>query len=57
MPLTKISAPRHLAFTKVKALADAVQDGLVQACNVPPKDLFQLIARYDPEEMILDPTF
>jgi len=57
MPLTKISAPRHLAFTKVKALADAVQDGLVQTCNVPPKDLFQLIARYDPEEMILDPTF
>ena len=57
MPLTKISAPRHLAYAKVKALADAVQDGLVQTCLVPPKDLFQIIARFDSEEMILDPTF
>lgn len=57
MPLTKISAPRHLPFAKVKALADAVQDGLVKTCNVPPKDLFQLVARYESEEMILDPTF
>lgn len=57
MPLTKIAAPSHLAFSKVRALADAVQDGLVQTCNVPPKDLFQLIARFGSEEMILDPTF
>jgi Tautomerase enzyme len=57
MPLTKISAPGHLAYAKVKALADAVQDGLVQTCQVPPKDLFQVIARFESEEMILDPTF
>ena len=57
MPLTKISAPKHLEFARVKALADAVQEGLVQTCNVPPKDLFQLISRFDSEEMILDPTF
>jgi hypothetical protein len=57
MPLTKISAPKHLAFAKVKALADAVQDGLVTTCGVPPKDLFQLVSRFDSEEMILDPTF
>ena len=41
----------------VKALADAVQSGLVNTCNVPPKDLFQLIARFDHEAMILDPNF
>ncbi len=57
MPLTRISAPRHLPIGKVKALADAVQDGLVKTCNVPPKDLFQIIARYEAEELILDPTF
>lgn len=57
MPLTKISAPRHLAHAKVKALADAVQDGLVKTCNVPPDDLFQLISRFDSEEMILDAEF
>ncbi len=57
MPLTRISAPRHLPIAKVKALATAVQDGLVQTCNVPPKDLFQLISRLESEEMILDATF
>jgi phenylpyruvate tautomerase PptA (4-oxalocrotonate tautomerase family) len=57
MPLTKISAPKHLDFAKVKALAGAVQDGLIQTCNVPPKDLFQLITRFESDEMILDPDF
>ncbi len=57
MPLTKISAPKHLALAKVKSLAAAIQDGLVQTCNVPPKDLFQLIARFESDEMILDATF
>ena len=57
MPLTRISAPRHLEFSKVKSLADAVQDGLVQTCKVPPNDLFQIITRCESEEMILDPTF
>lgn len=57
MPLTKISAPIHLPSSKVKTLAEAVQDGLVKTCNVPPNDLFQLISRFDAEEMILDPHF
>ena len=57
MPLTKISAPQHLEFAKIKALADAVQEGLVKTCNVPPEDLFQLISRFESEAMILDPTF
>lgn len=57
MPLTKISVPRHLSSSKVKALAEAVQGGLVKTCNVPPNDLFQLISRFEAEEMILDPHF
>lgn len=57
MPLTRISAPRHLPYARVKALADAAQEALVTTCNVPPNDLFQLLARFDTEEMILDPTF
>lgn len=57
MPLTKISAPKHLESAKLKSLADAVQEGLVITCNVPPKDLFQLITRFESEEIILDPTF
>ena len=57
MPLTKISAPRHLTQDQVRALAEAVQDGLVKTCNVPPNDLFQLISRFDSGEIILDPHF
>jgi len=57
MPLTKISAPKHLPSSMVKALAEAVQDGLVKTCNVPPNDLFQLISRFEAEEIVLDPHF
>lgn len=57
MPLTKISAPKHLSTRQVKALADAIQDGLVQTCKVPPNDLFQLITRFEADEIILDPHF
>jgi phenylpyruvate tautomerase PptA (4-oxalocrotonate tautomerase family) len=57
MPLTKISAPQHLSATMVKALADAVQNALVTTCNVPPNDLFQLITRFEADEMIIDPQF
>ena len=57
MPLTKISAPRSLAAHKIKALADAVQQGLVMTCHVPPDDLFQLISRFDAGDMVIDPHF
>lgn len=57
MPLTKISAPKHLPLQQVQALAAAVQQGLVQTCNVPPNDLFQLISRFEAQEMVLDPHF
>ena len=57
MPLTRISAPKHVPYVKVKALADGTQNALVSTCNVPVKDLFQLITRFESEEMILDPSF
>lgn len=57
MPLTKISVPQHLAPTRVRALADAVQTGLVNTCKVPSDDCFQLINRFALGDMILNPTF
>ncbi len=57
MPLTKISAPKHLPFSKLKALAEAVQEGLVKTCHVPPNDLFQLITRFEIDDMVMDPHF
>ena len=57
MPLTRINVPGHLDMAKVRALARGVQRALVQTCNVPPDDLFQLVVRLDTEQMILDPHF
>jgi hypothetical protein len=34
-----------------------VQDGLVLTCGVPRNDLFQLLCRCEPEDMIIDPSF
>ena len=57
MPLTRISVPQHLAPNQVRALADAVQTGLVSTCKVPADDCFQLVNRYEAGDMILNPTF
>ena len=57
MPLSRISVPQHLSTTQVKALADAVQAGLVSTCKVPVEDHFQLITRFAADDMILNPTF
>ena len=57
MPLARISVPALLSLEKVQAIADAVHDGLVQTCNVPIDDRFQLVTRFAPELMILNPTF
>ena len=57
MPLARISVPSALPPAKVRALADAVLEGLVETCSVPPNDRFQLISAYAPEMMLMDPTF
>lgn len=57
MPLTRLSVPTHLPLVQVKALADAVQTGLVSTCNVPVDDCFQLITRFDARDKNLNPTF
>jgi phenylpyruvate tautomerase PptA (4-oxalocrotonate tautomerase family) len=57
MPLVRISVPAHLRPAKTIALANAVHDALVATCEIPPTDRFQLISRFPPEAMIIDPTF
>ena len=57
MPLVRISVPAHLPAEKAVALADAVHDGLVGTCDIPPTDRFQLISRFPAEAMIIDPTY
>lgn len=57
MPLARLSVPAHLSQARVAALADAVHGALVATCNVPVDDRFQLVTRFAPEAMILNPTF
>ena len=57
MPLARLSVPAHLAPARIRALADAVHEGLVETCGVPPNDRFQLVSTYAPEMMFIDPTF
>lgn len=57
MPLTRLSVPQHLPATQVRALADAVQTGLVSTCKVPEDDRFQLINRFAADDMMLNPSF
>ena len=57
MPLARISVPSHLATARIRALADAVHEGLVETCGVPVNDRFQLVSTYEPEMMFIDPTF
>lgn len=57
MPLTRLSVPAHLSVQQVQGLADALHDALVECCDVPQGDRFQLISRFERDHMILDPTF
>lgn len=57
MPLARISVPAHLPGELITALADAVHQGLVETCGVPLDDRFQLVSRFQPDAMILNPTF
>lgn len=57
MPLTRISVPSHLSQNQVRTLADAVHEGLVETCNVPSDDRFQLVSSFQSGAMIMNPTF
>jgi len=57
MPLTRLSVPAHLNAQRVRGLADAVHEALVECCDVPPRDRFQMVSRFERDHLILDPTF
>jgi hypothetical protein len=46
-----------LSGQQVRGLADAVQDALVECCDVPQGDRFQLVSRFERDNLILDPNF
>ena len=57
MPLSRLSVPAHLPPSRIRALADAVHESLVETCGVAPNNRFQLVSTYASRMMFIDPTY
>lgn len=57
MPLVRIDHPASLTATEAAALSRAVHVALVQVFGVPADDLFQVVARRAPGEMVVSPQY
>jgi 4-oxalocrotonate tautomerase len=57
MPLVRISVPAAAMAGKVRALADAVHQAMVETVDVPPTDRFQIINRHDADHLLIDPSY
>lgn len=57
MPFNKIHAPKALDAKTCHAINDVLHACLVETCAVQNDDFFCLVSRYEPEDMILHPSF
>ena len=57
MPLSRLSVPAHLPPSRIRALADAVHESLVETCGVEPNNRFQLVSTYASRMMFIDATY
>lgn len=57
MPLVRIDLPAGTSSTEIAAVSRAVHQSLVEVFNVPRDDLFQVVARRAPGEMVCSPQF
>lgn len=57
MPLSKIHVPQKLSTELCHQIVEELHLSLVDTCAVNPDDNFNLISRYQENDMILHPTF
>ncbi len=57
MPFNKLHVPQALPVETCRAINDLLHTALVETCGVNPNDYFCLVSRYQPDDMILHPTF
>ena len=57
MPFNKLHVPQDLDASTCRAINEELHESLVETCSVNPDDHFCLVARYQPDDMILHPTF
>ncbi|MEU1180083.1 tautomerase family protein [Streptomyces sp. NPDC005820] len=52
MPMARIDMIRGRDPESVRAVADAVQQSLIDVLHIPERDRFQIITQHDPDEII-----
>lgn len=52
MPLVRIDLVRGRSPEAVKAIAEAVQQSLVDVLKVPERDRFQIVTQHEPDEIV-----
>ena len=57
MPLVRIDLPAETSATEAAAVSRAVHQALVDVFGVPQDDLFQVISRRPPGEIVCTPQF
>lgn len=57
MPLVRVSLIKGKSPAYIRAIADGVQQALVETYNVPPDDRFQIVEQLDREALIYDPDY
>ena len=57
MPLVRIDLPASTSHTEAAAVSAAVHQSLVEVFGVPQDDLFQVVARRAPGELVCSPRY
>ncbi|WP_167772947.1 tautomerase family protein [Ramlibacter humi] len=57
MPLVRIDLPAATSPTEVAAISRTVHQSMVEVFNVPQDDMFQVVARRPPGEIVCTPQF
>ncbi|MEU9454494.1 tautomerase family protein [Streptomyces sp. NPDC048277] len=52
MPLVRIDLIRGRSPENIRAIADAVQQSLIDVLEIPERDRFQILTQHDPDEIV-----
>ena len=57
MPFNKLHVPAALPANTCHSINEELHESLVATCGVNPDDHFCLVVRYNPDDIMLHPTF
>ncbi len=56
MPLVRIDVLKGRSSVQIRAIADGVHQALVDTFDTPQDDRFELIQRYEPDDLVYNPS-